>query len=148
MDAFFVECNKAGPIACAFYANSSDAIAQKLDALYQKVLAQPVPAYSPDLPLYGFVDHPTLKNAILSSFYQPYNTFSTLAQGLALLEKGDGSVVYQLSSPRVAEPVIAIVCGDAVRDTDDAAQLKTYVDSINNLSSFSSLVASVRLVCS
>jgi hypothetical protein len=119
-----------------------------LDVLYQKVLAQPVPAYSPDLPKYGFVDHPTLKNAILSSFYQPYSLFSTLAQGLALLEKGDGSIVYQLSSPRVAEAVMAIVCGDAVKVTADAAQLKTYVKSIDKLSSLSSLVASVQLVCS
>ena len=86
LNAFFVECHKAGPTTCAFYANSSAAIAHNLDVLYEKVLAQPVPAYSPDLPKYGFVDHPTLKNAILSSFYQPYSLFSTLAQGFALLE--------------------------------------------------------------
>lgn len=148
LNAFFVECHKAGPTACAFYANSSAAIAHKLDVLYQKVLAQPIPAYSPDLPRYGFVDHPTLKNAILSSFYQPYGMFSTLAQGLALLEKGDGSIVCQLSSPRVAEAFLAVVCGDAVKVTDDAAQLKRYVNSIDKLSSFSSLVASVKLACS
>jgi len=89
-----------------------------------------------------------LKNAILSSFYQPPSTFSTLAQGLSLLEKGDGSLVYQLSLPRVAEAVLAVVCGDAAKVTDDAAKLKTYVHSIDKLSSFSSLVANVRLVCS
>lgn len=148
LNAFFVECHKAGPTTCAFYANSSAAIAHNLDVLYEKVLAQPVPAYSPDLPKYGFVDHPTLKNAILSSFYQPYSLFSTLAQGLALLEKGDGSIVYQLSSPRVAEAVLAVVCGDAVKVTADTPQLKTYVNNIGKLSSFSSLVASVQLVCS
>jgi hypothetical protein len=148
LKAFFVECHKAGPTACAFYANSPAAIAHKLDALYHKVLAHPVPAYSPDLPEYGFVDHPTLKNAFLGSFYAPYSTFSTLAQGLALLEKGDGSIVYQLSSPRTAEAVLAVICGDAVKVTDDVAKLKTYINNIDKLSSFSSLVAGVRLVCS
>lgn len=148
LQAFFVECHKAGPTACAFYANSSAAISRNLDALYQKVLAQPVPAYSPDLPEYGFVDHPTLKNAILSTFYQPYSMFSTLAQGLALLENGDGSIVYQLSSPHAAEVVLAVICGDAAKVTDDAAKLKAYVNNIDKLSSFSSIVASVRLVCS
>ncbi|KIM37592.1 hypothetical protein M413DRAFT_257941 [Hebeloma cylindrosporum] len=148
LQAFFDECHKAGPTACAFYANSSAAISHKLDTLYQKVLAQPVPAYSPSLPQYGFVDHPTLKNAILVSFYQPYSSFSALAQGLALLENGDGSALYQLSTPRVAEPVLAIVCGDAAKVTDDAATLKKYVKSIEKISSFSSIVAGVRLVCS
>jgi len=70
------------------------------------------------------------------------------AQGLALLEKGDGSLVYQVSLPGTAEAVLAILCGDAAKVTDDAGKLKSYIHSIDKLSSFSSLAASVRLVCS
>jgi len=72
---------KADPTGCAFYANAPATIARKLGALQQKVLIQPVPAYSPNFPKYSFVDYPTLKNAVLASFHQPYDTFSTLAQG-------------------------------------------------------------------
>jgi len=148
LQAFFDGCHKAGPTACAFYANSPAAIAHKLDALYQKVLVQPVPAYSPDLPLYGYVDHPTLKNAIFTTFYSPYDTFSALAEGLALLEKGNGSIVYQLSVPRIAEATMAIICVDAAKVTDDAAKLKAHVQSIDHISNFASTIAGLRLVCS
>ncbi|KIM37584.1 hypothetical protein M413DRAFT_448385 [Hebeloma cylindrosporum] len=148
LKAFFVECHKAGPTACAFYASSPTAIARNLDALYQKVLTQPVPAYSPDLPKYGFVDHPTLKNAVMAAFYQPYSTFSTLAQGLAALRDGDGSIIYQLSFPQGSEAVLAIACGYAAKVTDDAAKLQKYTKSIEKVSSFSSIVAGIRVLCS
>ena len=65
--------------------------------------------------------------------------FSTLAQGMRYWKK-DGSIVHQLSSPCVAEAIPAVACGNAAKVTDDAAQLKTYVNSIANLSIFSSLV--------
>jgi hypothetical protein len=148
LKAFFVECHKAGPIACAFYANTPTAIARNLDALYQKVLTQPIPAYSLDLPKYGFVDHPTLKNAVLASFYQPYSTFSMLAQGLAALKNGDGSIMYQLSFPQGSEAALAIACGDGAKVTDAAAKLQKYTNSIDKTSSFSSIVAGIRVLCS
>lgn len=76
---------------------------------------------------------------LLSSFYEPYSMFSTVAQGMHCWKK-DGSIVHQLSSPCVAEAIPAVACGNAAKVTDDAAQLKTYVNSIANLSIFSSLV--------
>ncbi|KAF8956647.1 alpha/beta-hydrolase [Flammula alnicola] len=148
LQGFFDGCFQAGPSACAFYANSSAAISRNLDALYNQVLAQPVPAYASSLPEYGVVDHATLKNAISSSFYTPYNSFATLAQGLADLQNGNGSVLFQLSSPYVSEDVAAIACGDGKQVTDDADALKAYAQSISNISSFSSIVAGIRTLCS
>jgi len=136
LTAFLVECHKAGPFACDFYASTPAAIARNLDALHQKVLTQPIPAYSPDLSKYGFVDHPTFKNAVLASFYQPYSTFSMLAEGLAALKNGDGSIMYQLSFLQGSEAALAIACGDGAKVTDDAAKLQKYTNSIDKTSSF------------
>jgi len=89
-----------------------------------------------------------LKNAVLALFYQPYSTFSTLAEGLAALKNGDGSIVYQLSIPQGSEGALAIVCGDGAGVTDDAAKLQKYTNSIDKTSSFSSIVAGIRVLCS
>ncbi|KAF8160399.1 TAP-like protein-domain-containing protein, partial [Pholiota molesta] len=148
LQLFFTECNKAGPQACAFYASSPQAISDNLDKLYAQVLAQPAVAYAPTLPAYGAVDHPILKNAILSAFYTPYDSFSSLAQGLADLQNGNGSILFQLSQAHVNEAVAAISCGDGKEVTDDVQALEAYTQSISNTSSFSSVVAGVRTMCS
>ncbi|KAF8896781.1 hypothetical protein CPB84DRAFT_1848139 [Gymnopilus junonius] len=95
-----------------------NAISKNIDALYQQVLAQPAVAYSPSEPQYGTVDHTTLKNAIFSSFYTPFSSFAPLAQGLADLKSGNGSVLFQLSFPHVSEVVAAVACGDGQAVTE------------------------------
>ncbi|KDR86162.1 hypothetical protein GALMADRAFT_132746 [Galerina marginata CBS 339.88] len=148
LQAFFDGCFKAGPKACAFYDKSPAAISHNLDALYKKVIAQPIVAYSPSLPTYGIIDYATLKNAVFSSFYSPYNTFAPLAQGLSDLRNGNGSLLLQLSLPHANEVITAIACGDAIKITDDAAGLQKYTESISNISSFSSLIVATRILCS
>ncbi|KAF8956424.1 Alpha/Beta hydrolase protein [Flammula alnicola] len=128
--AFFNECFKAGPTACAFYASSSAKIAANLNALYDKVLAQPIPAYSPSLPEYGVVDHATLKNAV----------FTAAERGRKRL--------FQLSVPNFREAVAAIACADGTKVTDTPATLSKYLQSISSGSSFSSIVGGFRVLCS
>ncbi|KAF8166398.1 Alpha/Beta hydrolase protein [Pholiota molesta] len=149
LQRFFTECHKVGPDACAFYATSPEAISANLDKLYAQVLAQPVVAYSPDPTLaYGVVDPPTLKNAIYGALSAPYDLFSTLAQGLADLQRGNGSVLLQLSIPQANEAFTAISCGDGKAVTDDARALEEYTQRISNISSFASIDAGVRTLCS
>jgi hypothetical protein len=149
LQRFFTECHKVGPDACAFYASSPEAISANLDKLYAQVLAQPVVAYSPDPTLsYGVVDPPTLKNAIYGALSAPYDLFSTLAQGLADLQRGNGSVLLQLSIPQANEAFTAISCGDGKAVTDDARALEEYTQRISNISSFESIDAGVRTLCS
>ncbi|KDR73268.1 hypothetical protein GALMADRAFT_727774 [Galerina marginata CBS 339.88] len=148
LQAFFDGCFKAGPKACAFYASSPSTISRNLDALYASVLAQPIMAYSPALPTYGIVDHVTLKNAVFTSLYTPYSSFSMLAQGLADLKKGNGSTIFQLSFPQLSEAAAAILCGDGRTVTDDAAALKAFTQGISNISTFSSALVGTRTMCS
>ncbi|KAF8965907.1 TAP-like protein-domain-containing protein [Flammula alnicola] len=148
LQEFFQGCFKAGPQACAFYDTSPAAISRNLVALYSKVIAQPAVAYSPSLPEYGIVDHAVLKSAIFNSLYIPYSSFSPLAQGLAALRKGNGSLLYQLSSALASEALAAIACGDGEKVTDNSATLEKYAETISNLSSFSDVVVSIRTLCS
>ncbi|TFK31143.1 Alpha/Beta hydrolase protein [Crucibulum laeve] len=148
LQTFFDGCNQAGPAACAFYASSPQKIAQNLNDLYNAVDVQPVPAYSPSSNKYGTVDRATLRNALLSSMYTPYQSFSMLAQGLADLSKGNGSTIFQLSTDSVSEPAIAVACTDAVKITDKPDQLRPYAQWTSKISSFSSITAGVKIFCS
>ena len=71
-----------------------------------------------------------------------------LAQGLAALKNGDGSIVYQLSFPQGSEAALAIACRDGAKVTDDAAKLQKYTNGIDKISGFSSIVAGICVLCS
>lgn len=72
----------------------------------------------------------------------------SLAQGLAALKNGDGSIIYQLSFSQGSEAALDIACGDGAKVTDDAAKLQKYTNSIDKVSSISSIVAGIRVLCS
>ncbi|KAK0457514.1 TAP-like protein-domain-containing protein [Desarmillaria tabescens] len=108
MQSFFDACVAAGPDACAFHAPTSDAISKQFDSLYESLLIQPIPVS--ELPL-----------------SQPYRYFSVLAQGLAdIAAARDGSIIYGMQA-----------MADASNNTDSAADLLAYWDSIKDLSTLS-----------
>ncbi|KAF8166395.1 hypothetical protein BJ912DRAFT_1092552, partial [Pholiota molesta] len=94
LQAFFSECNKAGPEACKFCATSQEAISSNL----YKLLSQPPAAYSPTVPTY-VVDHTTLKNAHpdLQRLAHAVRAVQRPPAGPADLERGDGSVLLPLA---------------------------------------------------
>ncbi|KAJ3501873.1 hypothetical protein NLJ89_g9145 [Agrocybe chaxingu] len=148
LQAFFDACVAAGSQACAFHSPSAGAIKRRLDRIYERVLRQPVPAYSPSFPKYGVVDFVTLKNTILTALYTPSASFAPLARGLKALEDGDASVLYQLPRLSSDEVFASIMCSDGNAVTDSAAQVAKYAETISRLSTFSSLISSIRLLCS
>jgi len=64
------------------------------------------------------------------------------------LKHGDGSIVYQLLFPHGSEAALAIAYGDGAKVTDDAAKLQKYINDIDEVSSFLSIVAGIRVLCS
>ncbi|PPQ71711.1 hypothetical protein CVT26_007628 [Gymnopilus dilepis] len=146
--AFIDGCFKAGPGACAFYDKSTDAIEKNISDLFKKVHAQPIPAYAPSLPMYGYVDHAVLKNAFFSAFYTPFSSFAPLAQGLAELQQGNGSTLFQIATPHTSEVVSAVACGDGEAVTDDPAALQKYFSANKHISKFFSEVVGIRTMCS
>ncbi|PBK84160.1 hypothetical protein ARMGADRAFT_943880 [Armillaria gallica] len=155
MQSFFDGCVAAGPDACAFYASTSEEIADKLDVIYQSLLTEPVPVIFP--PFYGVVDYAVLQTAIKNALYAPYTSFSILAEGLASLAVGNGSIIYAMQATvddsssvydNSWEAEIAIACSDALNNTDSVADLFAYWDSIQGVSPFAFWLMTQRIGCS
>ncbi|PBK86199.1 hypothetical protein ARMGADRAFT_1017465 [Armillaria gallica] len=156
MQSFFDGCVAAGPDACAFYASTAEQISNNLDSLYDSLLIQPVPVVSP--PFYGVVDYTALRTAVWYALYSPYELFSILAEGLASLAAGNGTIIYEIQA-NVYDPSTgydnswdagyAIACGDAANNTDSVADLFTYSHDVETLSTFyNSFLVTQRILCS
>ncbi|TFK64067.1 alpha/beta-hydrolase [Pluteus cervinus] len=127
MQAFYDGCHSAGPSGCPFYSSSPASIKQRLQALYDSVSKKPVPVVTDKS--YGKVDFDRLKLTVFLSLYSPYAEFHTLAQGLADLENGNATAIYQVSetptfgchcgskpsfSSSINEGVVFVSCTDGV----------------------------------
>ncbi|TFK35062.1 TAP-like protein-domain-containing protein [Crucibulum laeve] len=106
MRSFFVECAKAGPDRCPFYAPTPQDIAKNLTALYESVRKQPVPVRTETS--YGLLDYSRLRSTVFVTLYQPYSAFLPLAQGLAdLAARADGTTLYKI----LETPFFECSCG-------------------------------------
>ncbi|KAJ7461340.1 hypothetical protein B0H11DRAFT_2056834 [Mycena galericulata] len=165
LQTFFDGCAAAGPSLCAFYEPTPAAISARLTALTDSIRAQPVPVITPAF--YGIVDYSLLRSVLFTSFYVPYILFAVIAEGLAALENGDGSILYSITQTTApfecdcssgndtepfhlnnAEAVVAIQCGDAVEVTDSLEQLKEFYANAAQTSEFVEfLVGANRVSC-
>lgn len=111
------------------------------------------------------MDYSLLRSALFTSFYVPYILFGPIAQALAALEQGDGSILFSITqtSPPFqcdcsndtvpfhlnnAEAVVAIQCGDAVEVTDSLDQLREFYANAAETSEFVEfLVGANRFSC-
>ncbi|PBK88208.1 alpha/beta-hydrolase [Armillaria gallica] len=157
LQSFFDGCVAAGPDACAFYASTSGEISSNLDAIYESLLTEPVPVVIPSTSSYGVVDYPTLQNAVKNALSQPYAYFSILAEGLAGLAVGNGSIVYEMQATAYNpssvydnfwEAEMAISCSDMMNNTESIADLFAYWDSIQGISPFAFWLMTQRIGCS
>jgi hypothetical protein len=125
MESFYTGCADAGPDRCAFWAPSPDDIRQNLTNLYDSISVQPVPVKTGDT--YGYVDYKMLHSLVFNSLYSPFATYRRLAQGLADLVAGNGTIVLKATAPspfecsrdsskdlvrNYLEAQIAIMCND------------------------------------
>ncbi|KAF9031836.1 hypothetical protein BDZ89DRAFT_1063719 [Hymenopellis radicata] len=163
MQTFFDGCYAAGPNNCAFYASSPSEIESNLNTLYASVLAEPVPVYSSSSPAYGIVDYSILRSAVKTALSTPYASFSILAQGLAELAAGNGTIIYEMQLDGVPfecatsssatylntwEAQFAVACGDGVEVTDSVADLEEYWKQVSGISTFADTIIRVRVGCS
>ncbi|KAJ6511565.1 TAP-like protein-domain-containing protein [Mycena vitilis] len=81
LQSFFDGCAAAGPDLCAFYEPIAAAIADTCPRHHSRGRA------------YGIVDYSLLRYTIFETLYSPYAQFSMLAQGLADLQKDNGTVL-------------------------------------------------------
>lgn len=147
MDHFYTGCANAGPDNCAFWAPTLDDIRKNLTALYDTVRVHPKPVRTKSG--YGILDYKMLHSAVFGSLYKPYVSFPELAQGLAALATGDGSLIFDMMNPppfecpcgspelsfaRVDDGVAAIHCNDGDVVPTDLESMQEYVDMMTKSS--------------
>jgi hypothetical protein len=160
MENFYTGCADAGPDRCAFWAPSPDDIRQNLTNLYDSISVQPVPVKTGDT--YGYVDYKMLHYWVFRSLSSPFAKYRHLAQGLADLAAGDGTIVLKAKvlSPfecsedsskglerNTLEAQIAIQCNDGLNIPADLHSTQKHFEMMANGSEFGNLWASIRVLC-
>ncbi|KAF7433707.1 hypothetical protein PC9H_005670 [Pleurotus ostreatus] len=160
LQAFFDSCFEGGPDLCPFYESSPEAISRKLDDLTRTIFLRPVPVQTSIS--YGLVDYERLRITIFQSLYTPYATFPVLAQGLADLINGNGTVLYQIleqpvfdcacGSPApltsISDGGTAIMCTDGAEVRDTVDELEPFVQGLLRDSQWGEVWARIRIGCS
>jgi hypothetical protein len=161
MESFYTGCADAGPDRCAFWAPSSDDIRQNLTNLYDSISVQPIPVKTGDT--YGYVDYKMLHSTVFGSLYFPFATYRPLAQGLAELAAGNGTIILKTvtlppfecsgddSSKDLeqnnVEAQIAILCNDGATILADLRSARKHYEMMSNVSEFGNVWASIRVRC-
>lgn len=139
IDAFVAGCHEAGPVGCHFWAPTNTAVRHNMTNLFDSVRRQPVSVASSTGP-HGVVDIDLLEGVVFSALYKPYAAFPLLAEALAALAQGDGSVVLKMAggidplqcpAESRTEPVgdaqAAILCNDGAEIPSDLESTQKYV---------------------
>ncbi|KIY61220.1 alpha/beta-hydrolase [Cylindrobasidium torrendii FP15055 ss-10] len=164
---FAKDCFDAGSEVCAFHGNASsaDQIHQSVFDLLDTVIKDPVAIPGPDSNGRS-VDFAALKIAIFDSMYHPYSTYPLLAQGLAELQNGNGTIISLLSgsvngsieisnldpdfvydSRMQSEGLVAVACSDAGTAVASLDDLKAKYDEDKKFSSFSDILLTTETAC-
>ena len=160
METFYTGCANAGPDLCAFWAPTPDDIRQNLTNLYNSIGVQPIPVKTGNT--YGYVDYKMLHSLVFSSLSSPYATFRLLAQGLADLASGNGTIVLKAmtASPlecsgdsskeleqNNVEALVAILCNDGANIPADLQSAQKHFEMMSNMSEFGNLWAPYGVLC-
>ena len=160
MESFYTGCADAGPDLCAFWAPSPDDIRQNLTNLYDSISVQPIPVKSGNT--YGYVDYKMLHASVFESLYTPIAAYRRLAQGLADLAAGNGTIILKAMTPppfecsqdsskdlnqNYIEAQIAIMCNDGANIPTDLHSAQKHFKMMSNMSEFGNLMASIKVRC-
>ncbi|KAK7466250.1 hypothetical protein VKT23_004978 [Stygiomarasmius scandens] len=164
IQAFFDTCFAAGPSKCAFYdPNGPSAIETNLRDLYASVKEKPFPVRTSKS--YGLVDYNRLRVTIFTSLYSPYDSWVTLAEGLADLAKGNGTKLFSMQekdpfqcpcsgekddiSTEVEDANTSILCNDGKEipgTVEDAVEY--HEKALREVSEWYSIWSGIRVSCS
>ncbi|ORY60668.1 uncharacterized protein BCR38DRAFT_349747 [Pseudomassariella vexata] len=111
MEAFYRFCHAAGPLSCAFYAETPAAIEKRLQDLLQSIREHPIIVSvfdgGPDMPQLITWSH--VKRLISAALYRPIFMFKKFAEVLKSLEDRDGVPFYALMHSESSTPPICSI---------------------------------------
>ncbi|KAJ7923466.1 TAP-like protein-domain-containing protein, partial [Mycena leptocephala] len=157
---FIDGCVAAGPEGCAFYAPTSAEISDKVDKIYASLRARPIPVRTNTS--FGVVDYSMLRREISQTLYSPYALFPTLAQALADLSAGNGTVVFKMSEQpafecacdpsdyrfeSVQEAGAAVRCNDGKRISPEYEDVLAHYHKLSKLSAWADIWERARMPC-
>ncbi|KAF8905805.1 TAP-like protein-domain-containing protein [Gymnopilus junonius] len=160
LETFFAGCAEAGPEGCAFWAPTPEDIKQNLTVLYDSLRHRPIPIKTGNN--YGVLEYGFLKAIVFNALYSPWATYPFLAQAIAKLAVGDGSMLFETAIPppyqcscgsseeaynNIREAQIAIMCNDGDDIPEDLKSSQEYFDKLAESSSWAELWARIRLDC-
>jgi hypothetical protein len=161
LEDFFVQCSASSLDECAFWSPTAGAIESRLNKLYDSLHNESLPVTTQSGYGYGILDYSTLRVAVLTSLYRPYERFPPLAQGLKELEEGNGTAIFDMvyggsskitcdassDNTGLADVSAAIYCGDSKGIDDTPSQLhEKYLQMKEDYGSFADvwIVGSAR----
>jgi hypothetical protein len=162
---FYEACVEAGPDACALHETTVGAVESRVENIFAKLKAQPIPVYAPAASKstssvnYGLTDYAVARNIVFQFLYGPYGgggyNATAVANGLAAAEKGDGRPLWDLKKetltdfkrecgkdePRTElyggkETTLAIACSDGDIVDDSVDELQMHYEEMAKQSSF------------
>ncbi|KAK1230716.1 hypothetical protein PQX77_006166 [Marasmius sp. AFHP31] len=157
---FFKSCHEAGPDSCAFHESSVEAISSRYNKLYDTLINSPIPVQAGET--YQLVDYTLLRRTMVEELYTPFRTWPKLAAALDALDKGNATAFLEFASsssfPSVTdsqtgfmqhpEDRAAYICNDGESVPPELEEAYRHYQEITKFSSFGSIWASWRLVCS
>ncbi|KAJ7666056.1 alpha/beta hydrolase fold-domain-containing protein [Mycena polygramma] len=165
MQTFFDSCVAAGPDGCAFYAPTPEAISQNLTDLFELVQTHPIPVSAPSGDI--LVDYNLLRLTVFTALYWPQTLWAPVAEALATLAalaRGEGSPLSNTSAfasvfegpcdpadhqfDVVADAQVVVICNDGRVVPSGFDEAATHYQKMGKTSSWGSLLASIRIMCS
>ena len=160
MDSFYTGCADAGPDRCAFWAPSPDDIRQNLTNLYDSLSVRLIRVKTGNT--HGYVSNQTLHNFVFRCLYSPFATYPLLAQALADLAAGNGTIVLNATTPASfecsrdpskglgkndIEAMMAFTCNDGANIPPDLHSAQKHFEMMSNTSEFGNIWAIARVLC-
>lgn len=121
MEAFYHFCRLAGPELCAFHEDSEKSIETRLQKLLENIKKNPVivPGSLSSSKRPQIISYSSVRKIISSTLYRPLVMFPALADSLAALEVGDGSVFLDFAAQGSDDPFLCDA-NYGIREGDDS----------------------------
>ncbi|KAL0568268.1 hypothetical protein V5O48_013728, partial [Marasmius crinis-equi] len=159
LEWFFKSCHEAGPDACAFYEDSPEAIQNRLEGVYAKIIDSPIAVPAGENWSYTLVHYGSVHLLVLLPFLYNPKDWPALAEVLKALDErnttalsaafGEAPIACESAAFEAnPEAFTAFICNDGDPVPTDLEAAEAHYQESVEFSSFGSFWASTRIACS